>query len=83
MLRVQTERARAPRTHELASPGGLAAGGIGSLAAGGAEARQGDGGAVGLTQGARGLAVSAQCVDDDDDPHEPWLDRGPAAPHME
>ena len=35
VLRVQTERARAPRTHELASPGGLAAGGIGSLAAGG------------------------------------------------
>jgi hypothetical protein len=60
-----TEGERAPRAPTsypaLRPPGGLSAS-IGSLAAGGAEARQGDGGAVGLTQGAR----ASPC------PHSAW-----------
>jgi hypothetical protein len=50
--RASARPAHARATPALRRPGGLSAG-IGSLAAGGAEARQGDGGAVGLTQGAR------------------------------
>ena len=62
---LQARRARAPRPHEPRPASCI----IGNLAAGCHR----DGGAVVLTQGARGN-VHSPCVDDDDFSHESWLD---------